>query len=209
MTHLDGSSVTGAILIGGESRRMGQPKALIRVPADGPTMLERVFRVVEACSDRVVLVGTDRSVVPREFAEIDRVTDAGAGPVGGLIVALQASETPFVLLTGCDLPFLSATAVRAVIDLAVEAGRGVVPVTTRADGTETLQSLHAVYPCNQLGVIQDAFLDGATSLREVVERLDMVRLRADTAQHGDWTDWSFFNVNTPADLAIARSHARH
>lgn len=186
---------------------MGRTKATLRVPEDGPTMLDRVLLTVRACCDQVVLVGNERSHVPDDVAGIEYLKDAGGGPVTGLIAALQACEHSRVLLAGCDMPFLSAVMVRLVIEHSFEVGRGVVPVAGRDGGTEKLQPLHGVYLQNQLEQVERAFKDGAHSLTDIVERLDLVRLRVDASMTGEEAMWSFFNVNTPEDLTVARRHA--
>lgn len=207
MTLLDSAGVAGAVLIGGASRRMGESKMLIRVPEYGPTMLERVVAAMRCCCSEVALVGPPRAEVPAELARIGRVEDAGEGPVGGLIAALRATDRSWLFLSGCDIPFLSGDVVAHVIGRALETGRGVVPVVTGNDGVEQLQPLHAVYHQHQLAAIERAFNEGERSLVDVVGRLDVERLRIDASTVGAPGMWAFFNVNTPADLEVARRHA--
>ena len=98
-------AVMGAVLVGGSSRRMGEPKALIRV--DGSAMVDRLGAVLRAagCS-RVVAVG------PTQLAgQLEHVDDLypGDGPLGGVLTALSASgSTPLVCVVACDLMWLDA-----------------------------------------------------------------------------------------------------
>ncbi len=199
--------MSAAVLAGGLSRRMGTPKAMLRVPEHGPTMLERVVRVVRRCTNQVMLVGTRESVYPPEVTDVHHVFDAGAGPVGGLIAALRASDHPNVLVTGCDLPFLSEEVVRLVIERSVESGRGVCPSIPDATGSESLQPLLALYHRDDVEEITELFKAGEHSLVRIVEALNMAQLRVEKLIAIDAWQWSFFNVNTTADLDVARRHA--
>ena len=101
-------AVLGAVLVGGSSRRMGQPKALIRV--DGSAMVDRVGAVLSAagCS-RVVAVG------PTDLAgQLEHVADLypGDGPLGGVLTAMSASgSAPLVCVVACDLMSLDVDSV--------------------------------------------------------------------------------------------------
>lgn len=207
MTQLDGS-VAGAVLIGGRSRRMGVPKALLRVPDNGPTMAERTVNTVRACADHVFLVGINESVVPERLADVRIVMDSGEGPVDGLIAALRATDRARVLVTGCDMPFLSPELLRLVIARSIRTRRGVYPVVTHGDGSESAQPLTAVYQRDQLEEVVRLFEAGVRSLTGIVTSLNMLRMESDQFRRLDPGLWSFFNVNTPRDLQIARRHAK-
>lgn len=207
LTPLDGTGVLGAVLIGGASRRMGQPKAVVRVPEGGPTMLERVVTAVSACTTSLVLVGTEQSVVPGALTHTRVVHDRGIGPVGGLIAALEASNHPRVLLTACDMPFLSPEVLRMVIAHSIETGEGACVVVRNGDGAERLQPLIAVYGRDDLDEIRNLFRHGARSLIEIVQSLNMERVDLLDILPWDTEMWSVFNVNTPEQLAMARRHA--
>jgi molybdopterin-guanine dinucleotide biosynthesis protein A len=56
-THADPFAVSAAVLIGGHSRRMGEPKALLRLVDDGETLVERVVARLGAVTREIALVG--------------------------------------------------------------------------------------------------------------------------------------------------------
>lgn len=207
MTRSDGDSVAAAVLVGGSSRRMGTPKAMLRVPEHGPSMLERVVRVLRLCAGQVMLVGTPESKYPLEVADLPCVVDAGAGPVGGLIAALRASNHPSVLLVACDLPFLSEEVARLMIARAVMLRRGVCPRIGTVNGPQTLQPLVAVYRRDDVEEIVSLFNAGERSLVGIVTALQMAMAPVEDILAIDAELWSFFNVNTPEDLDVARRHA--
>lgn len=134
-------AVTIAILAGGGSRRFG---GIDKQGLDfrGESLGRRAARNALASGCPVLVVGRNRQPydgLPLRFAE-----DAfpGKGPLSGLHAALSASETPWVFLTACDMPFFS----QAWLDeLLVRAGRGgALAVAARRNGfIEPFQALYA------------------------------------------------------------------
>ncbi|MCB0711417.1 MAG: molybdenum cofactor guanylyltransferase [Ignavibacteriae bacterium] len=105
--------LTIAILAGGESRRMGQDKALLQW--NGESLLERTVRTAKSTGEPVLVVGRSE---PEgwPFAEVQFATDAypRIGPLGGLETALTLSGSDICLIS-CDLPLLSVEALRWLI----------------------------------------------------------------------------------------------
>lgn len=94
-------------MAGGDSRRMGRPKAL--VPVDGVAMGRRAAAALLAAgADPVVLVGGQQGWA--EILELDAVSDRwpGFGPVGGIATAVSEapSGTDVVLVAACDQPWI-------------------------------------------------------------------------------------------------------
>jgi molybdopterin-guanine dinucleotide biosynthesis protein A len=88
-------TVTGFILAGGRSSRMGQDKALL--DWHGSTLLEHMVHLISTVFHPVRIVG--RQELP------DLVP--GCGALGGILTALHASETETAFVTAVDLPLLS------------------------------------------------------------------------------------------------------
>ena len=110
------SEPVAGILIGGESRRMGQPKHLLR--RGQATYLERIVRAVKPVISDVVLVGS--GACPPALATLPRVEDAPevAGPIGGILALLAYAAGRPAFVVGCDFPDLHPSAVRWLLDLA-------------------------------------------------------------------------------------------
>jgi len=111
--------VGGIVLCGGQSRRMGRPKAWL--PFAGELMLPRVVRLLrEAVGPIVVVAAPDQEVppVPAEVA-IVRDEEKGRGPLQGLSAGLAAlqGQADAAYLSSCDVPFLQPAFVRRLIDL--------------------------------------------------------------------------------------------
>ena len=125
-------TTVGLVLAAGAGRRMGGPKALVRLTEGGPTLVETaVARVVAGGCDRVVVVvgaagdavatlveGTGAEVVPA--ADWDE--GMGASLRAGL-AHLEHGEDDLALVTLVDLPDVTAEVVARVVAAALGDGR--------------------------------------------------------------------------------------
>ena len=111
--------IAGIVLCGGQSSRMGQPKAWL--PITGELMLPRVVRLVaEVVSPVVVVAAPDQEVPPLpEAVEIVRDEERGRGPLEGLAAGLAALRggADAAYLSSCDVPFLRPAFVRRLIEM--------------------------------------------------------------------------------------------
>ena len=101
-------SVGAVVLCGGESRRMGSPKAWL--PFGPERMLQRVVRLVGTVARPIVVVAAPDQELPELAADIVIVRDpiAGRGPLQGLAAGFAALPDPvdLVYATATDVPFL-------------------------------------------------------------------------------------------------------
>ncbi len=108
----------GIVLCGGESSRMGRPKAWL--PFGAEFMLQRVVRVLREVVEPVVVVAAPNQDVPPlpPGVMIARDEVGGNGPLGGLAAGLAAlaGRCDAVYLSSCDVPLLRAAFVRRVIE---------------------------------------------------------------------------------------------
>jgi len=188
---------TGLVLAGGESRRMGVDKPGLEF--GGTTLLERVVGRMQDVFPRVVV-----SVrAPRADVAVPQVCDEqpAGGPLAGLCAGLAAVETPWVFAVAADMPFLQRDVIRQLAACR-EGFQAVVPVIGGFP-----QPLAAYYATSALPTIR-ALLDapGKHSLRAALERLRVCLVDEGTLQAIDPGLHSFFDLDTPADLAAARRH---
>jgi molybdopterin-guanine dinucleotide biosynthesis protein A len=112
-------NVGGIVLCGGQSQRMGRPKAWL--PFAGEIMLPRVVRLLGEVVDPVVVVAAPGQEVPPLPAEVAvfRDEEKGRGPLQGLAAGLAALQcrVDAAYLSSCDVPFLRPAFVRRLIDL--------------------------------------------------------------------------------------------
>src|SRR5690242_9512250 len=120
--------VSGAILAGGQSRRMGSDKAALRI--QGEPLLQRTARLLATITTDVAIIGPPERAALAPGVPILPDRWPQQGPLGGIATALQALAGEAVLVVGCDMPFLNAALLRYFITLAPEYDA----VVARADG---------------------------------------------------------------------------
>ena len=118
----DRISAGGIVLCGGQSKRMGRPKAWL--PFGGETMLERVVRLLsEVVHPIVVVAAPDQEVPPlHEGVLLTRDEEKGNGPLQGLSAGLQAlsGKVDAAYLSSCDVPLLRPAFIRRMLNLLEE-----------------------------------------------------------------------------------------
>jgi molybdopterin-guanine dinucleotide biosynthesis protein A len=99
------SRITGVILAGGKSSRMGVDKALLRL--DGRPFIAHVAATLQAIFDRVILMTNDASAY--RFLGMESFEDIyrDRGPLGGIHSALLHADGANIFVSACDTPFIS------------------------------------------------------------------------------------------------------
>jgi len=190
------SSITGAILTGGDSTRMGRDK--IGVLLAGRTLLEHVHGIVAPLCEEVIVgtreerVAATRAAVPENCCVVaDRL--AGRGPLVGIHAALMAAATERVLVVACDMPWLQPTLLEAMI----RTGRGDVVIPRTERGWEPL---HAVYDRRCLEAIEGRLEQGPGSVPSFFDAVVVDEWNDERCRLYDPDGRSFRNVNDPGDL---------
>ena len=185
------ASLSGIILAGGASRRMGQNKAGLRLM--GKTLLQRqADKLLGLGLQDIMLSGAGcpdlpgARVIPDEYP--------GKGPLGGLHACLRAARNPSCLVVSVDTPLIPAAALAQLC----RSHRGGVTVLRHGEREEPL-----------LGVYDRRVADSISAL--IADGKYAVRALKDTVR------WSCFdysgpeellmNCNTPEDFAAAKKIA--
>jgi molybdopterin-guanine dinucleotide biosynthesis protein A len=194
--------LTVVIQAGGESRRMGEDKALRLFL--GQPLIARVLARVEPIADEVFVVSNRPSAYA--FLNCALVVDVlpGRGALGGLHTALSIATNAAVAVIGCDMPFVSAVLLLRQYELLCHGEVDAVIPRTK-NGWEPL---HAVYRRATCQPAVRAALDAG--LWRMSDWLETVRLRAlaeEEVRQFDPQQHAFCNVNTPAEFAQAERWA--
>ncbi len=186
--------LTGLVLAGGASLRMGADKALLMV--DGRPLVQRAADLLGGICDDVLIASGDgrRLAVAGAQQVADAVPDGG--PVAGILAGLQASRTPLVAVVAVDMPFASAAVLTLLADLAVT---GVHPVVAPvADGR--LQPLHAVWAVHSVPILQRRLGQGQRSVTAAATAVGVHRVPERVWRPADPTGRFAQNLNRPADV---------
>ena len=176
------------MLIGGLSRRMGRPKALIDV--DGlPAALVVGQRLIDGGCRDVSWVAPAHA--PVEILRLATVHDVGEGPVGAVLTALESSSDDWTFVIAVDHLGFDSTDVEHLIDSALR-GRSDVDVFVATDGCRrqpliSIWRTHAARP-----LLKKTFESGHRSIDEVLESMSCVPIKFDPR--------ALVNLNDPDEL---------
>lgn len=217
--------VSGVIVAGGASRRMGRDKAFIEL--QGKPLVARVIERVRAVCSETIIIASDREAFAQFGLPVVGDVYPGKGSLGGIFTGLKAAREPYVLALACDMPFLDERLLRYLISLAP--GFDVViprasdpssqflsasasPVRPRIDRAtakeRNLHPLHAVYAKSCLAPIQARLEMDDLRVISFIESTKVRVVEADEIDKIDPAHLSFFNVNTPDNLRTALDLAR-
>jgi molybdopterin-guanine dinucleotide biosynthesis protein A len=186
--------VTGVVLAGGRSSRMGgRDKAFAAV--GGEPIAVRTLRLFRALFPQVV-VATNRPDRYRGF-DVETVCDLfpGRGPLAGIHAGMHVARHPHVFVAACDMPGLDADVILFLLGRIGEAD-AVVP-----RWEDDIEPLHAVYAVRLLPRIEEALAGGRHALRDFLPRVRVDYVAEDELRRISGTARSMLNVNTPEELA--------
>ena len=191
------TDVTLLLIAGGRSSRMGRDKRFLQLGGTG--LLERTLQKARAehFQEIILCVEDDtpelRALAEQYGASLCRDDVPRQGPMAGLAAGLSRMTTPWALALSSDMPFFDFAAVRPLREACQPGKQAVLPV---AGGRR--QPLAAFYHQSFAEACRAALRRGERRLCHLIEQtphLDVAVAHEEAA---------FFNVNTPADLRLAR-----
>jgi molybdopterin-guanine dinucleotide biosynthesis protein A len=193
MTH---SQVTGFVLAGGKSTRMGQDKAALTL--NGRTLLEHALAAVrQVCRDVAILGRYERyGALAPAYEDIY----PGCGPLGGIHAALSNSQTQFNLVIGVDTPFLAPEFLSYLAERAVASGM----VVTTPEIDDYTQPLCTVYSLDFLPIAERAIKAGNYKIVPLFPRHQTLVIKESELRRFAFGAEMFENLNTPDDMERAR-----
>jgi FdhD protein len=185
--------VTGFILAGGASSRMGRNKALLEV--DGSPIITRTYRTLASLFHEVIIV--TNSPHDYDFLPCRKVPDIypDCGSIAGLHSALAYSRTANSFVTACDMPFLDPAVIRYLCDIRTEGYDAVIPFS---EGGQ--EPLHAVYSSICKDIFERAIEHGERKILDILKRVNSRLVTYDELRNVGGQAASFLNVNTPEEF---------
>lgn len=194
-----GLRVGGIILCGGESRRMGTPKAWLQF--DNEYLLQRIARAAAPAASPIVLATRHGMALPPLIPELGVAYDQSehAGPLAGIAAGMAAlrDKAEAALVLACDHPLLMTAVVERMIELLGEY-RAVVPEL----GGRLFPTL-AVYRLETLTVVEEMLGSGDLRAQEFARRCRPRRVGEVDLADIDPELRSFCNMNEPAEYQTA------
>jgi molybdopterin-guanine dinucleotide biosynthesis protein A len=197
------NNVSLVIQAGGNSRRMGEDKALKLFL--GRPLIQRAVERLGFIADEILVTTNHPS--DYAFLGLRLIPDLipSRGGQGGLYTAMASASFPIVAVVACDMPFASAALLEVEARLLVE--EDVDVAVPRSSGG--LEPMHAVYRrATCLPVVRTAI--DANQLK-IIDWFSSVRvhvLSLDEVATADPSGLAFLNVNTPDDFTAAEKLAQ-
>jgi molybdopterin-guanine dinucleotide biosynthesis protein A len=184
-------SLRGLVLAGGQSRRMGQDKALLR--QNGQTQLGRAVGLLQDHLEQVFVSARDDQAGESERARYPLIVDryTGLGPVAGILSAMDVEPTADWLVVACDLPNLDSATIRFLLDNC-SASKPFTAYRSSFDGLP--EPLCAVYAASSRAIIDEFVAKGLHCPRKIL-------IRSDTHLLDQPNPRALDNINTPEDLS--------
>jgi molybdenum cofactor guanylyltransferase len=197
--------IAGAILAGGNARRMGGiAKGML--PVEGHlSIIERlVVHMMRSGIDEIVIAANEERPYSHVCCAVVPDQRIDAGPLAGIEAALEyfAGRYDAVLCLPCDLPSVSAMEMSALIAASANTGGSVVFAQMR-DAED--HPLCAVVPTDLLGRISSALDRGERGVHNLWLQLEGIAVSFDDPN-------AFVNLNSPDDLdawLTGRPHGRN
>ena len=189
-------AVSAAVLVGGQSRRMGRDKAFVEI--QGRSMLAWVIERLRPLFEEMMIVGSDRPTYAVYGLPVYPDLRPGMGSLGGIHTALSRSANPQVFCTAWDMPFISTEVVAALLQRAGGGHDAVIPMVAGE-----LEPLCAVYARKALPAIEKNLDASVRRIKTALSSLEVAIVDAEELRPYDPELLTFFNINTPEDLEKA------
>lgn len=200
-------SLTGIVLAGGKSARMGTLKAFLNF--EGKSMIHYPVSLLREVCREVFIVTQTPDLFSGLGAEVlgDHYLDSG--PMSGLFTGLEQAANEWCAVLACDTPFVreelllgmmrrvgSVTSVEAVVPLALDKNKNKIAP----------QPLCALYSKNCLPVFHKNLRKGEVSLIKNLAQVETEYIHWLSLDPEDYSGISFTNLNTPLELKEARKN---
>lgn len=187
------TGLTGLILAGGKSSRMGRDKATMEYK--GLPLIRHVLAAIEPVCDPVLIIGGN---IHYESLDIPVVPDIapGGGAIMGIYTGLLESPNESALVVGCDMPFIKTALVKRLAEFAPRFD----VVVPRIGGH--LEPLLAIYSKRCIPEIDRMIRRGEKRILDFFPGVKVKELTEDDLRPFDPDLSSFLNLNTPEDLKI-------
>jgi len=186
-------SISGAIIAGGKSTRMGVDKAMIKLNQD--TFLQKAISLIASFTNNI-FISSNRSYPKIDFPII-KDTIIGIGPLGGIQAILKAIPTQKVLLIPVDTPLLNEKVIQYILDNS-DFEKEIIICKTH-DG---VQMLIGIYDVSLLPLIENQIKSKDYKLSNLLKKANVQIIEID-----DFKEF-FVNINTKIELNDLQNKAK-
>lgn len=183
--------MTGIVLAGGRSSRMGRNKAFMEW--QGQSMLGRSIEVLRSVFSEIIISTNNPELYGEYNVKIVPDIYKDCGPLGGLHACLKAAQYKYSFFVACDMPFLNVEVIRFLAEFT---GKDSAIVPDVAGG---LHPLHAFYHKDCLPIIEKRLEAKRLKTLEIYEECSVCYVREDDFREFPQIERVFSNINTPQE----------
>lgn len=192
-------SCSGIILAGGLNTRFsGREKAFLTVA--GERIVDRLYRIFREMFEEIIVVTND----PIKFLDWDAHIVTDLFPVRSSLTGIHAglfhSRAPYAFFAACDIPFLKKEVVKAVIGAITPDIDAVMPETAAG-----FEPLCAAYSTRCLENVRRHLTQNRLKIQLFLKKMRVRTVPEKRLRRLDPQLISFFNINSPADMARAEA----
>ena len=196
-------AVSGIILAGGQSSRMGQDKTLMSIETQ--TLIERTVKELRKVSDEIIIASNqfNKYNLPGTFEVPDIFS--GFGPLGGIHAGLKAASYPYSFIVAGDMPLFTADLAEYLLTRTDEDYDVIAP-----EVGGSWEPLCAVYSQSCLQAIEKYLEAGIRQVFQFYKNVRVLKICEQELVSIGKTGDLFYNLNTPEDykVLLAKKKAR-
>jgi molybdopterin-guanine dinucleotide biosynthesis protein A len=203
------NNITGFILAGGKSERMGTNKSLLRI--GGITFIERTVNLMKDLFQEVVIITNQ----PEEYSflklPMEEDIHKNTGPLAGIHSALVHTITDKNFIISCDMPLMTAEVIRYLIEYPTD------KLITIARADNFIQQLCGVYHKSLIPNIEKIIGKNNTgvdernprqnkrgcSMLELVKSVDSKVIDIEK-EYRNYRPGTFYNMNRPEEYSFIK-----
>ena len=190
------SKITGIILAGGKSSRMGRDKGWIEL--NNKPLINYAIEALKPYCNELVISSNSKEYKSLGYPVYeDKIKRCG--PMGGIYSSLLHSSSRYNMVLSCDMPLISTELIKYVLDKSIE-GKLSLPV----HGANFMEPLCAVYPLEIIPHLEKFIKEGKLKLIDLVNSIPTEQIMIDPSKYFYHPDL-FHNINRPGDLERASS----
>ena len=188
--------VTGIILAGGKSSRMGKDKGLCEF--NGKALVSYAIEALKPLCGELVISANHFPEKYEQFG-VPVISDEikNIGPMGGIYTCLKHSTTQHNLVLSCDTPFVGTLLLKHLLGQ-VKNEQVVAP----AHHTFLIEPLSSYFATNVMDAIKQAINNNDYKLINLFKNVRFKSVLMDTLRPFN-ADQSFLNINSPEDFETA------
>tara|TARA_B100000029_G_scaffold235772_1_gene232903 strand:+ start:7514 stop:8122 length:609 start_codon:yes stop_codon:yes gene_type:complete len=194
--------LSGIILAGGMSRRLGRNKAIENI-ANKP-LLSIVCDAIKPFVNELIIVVNNKqrqkelSFLKNTKFTIDKYNNSGS--LGGIYTGLLKANNEKAIIVACDMPFISPSIISLMISKIKSSIDIIIPET---EGFK--HSTHAIYSKSCIKIIKKNLDDNNLKISNIFNMCKTKIISEKEIYDTEPNTASFFNINTEVDLTTAKS----